>query len=242
MPRPALAALAAVLLAPQLAPAGPLAWTPTTSLTGDRGSGYVYLGMYARPDSYDPVTDRDIWRYGSIHGHLHTDAGGTIQTGATRVRLGHIGYGGTDEYDVGFYWNDPLDQPRGAGPQDGVPLPGGTLDAGFRAGLTLKDEASGQLVTFGLTGTVYMAADPALSVSSIDFSGDRQQGRAGRNVYTVEFGTEPGVGVSWLVADVSVAPAAATPEPGTAALAAAGLLAAGRWLRRPARPRGRSYA
>jgi hypothetical protein len=212
-PRAAWAAFLVTLLIPQFASAGPIGWGYTARFEGDENPDLIYLGTHARPDATEP----DGFRHGIIYGTLITPNGSGAYSGPARFRIGQLSNSG-----VGVLWYD-----------GGSPPPGG-LSIGFRADLAVRDTATGQTGVFTVYGSGGITNDPMMSsfaVSlSLDGNADQEQVIGGSR-YRVHFDAvadpDGGAGV---VADVQ--PVAATPEPGTLALAGLGLGVIGSRLRR----------
>jgi len=213
------AACVILFLAATAVYAGPIPWSYSATLTGDRGSDYVYDGYGARIDVMEPGG----FRYYVGYAHLGVaDNPGTL-FGQQQF---HLGFANSSS----FFWNtDPGAIP--ASPFDDAPVPGGRVDSLFQATLTIRDETSGESKTFAVGGAAQpMDSYLGLPVSLWLNSNTTFNQVIGSNDYRLQFDTQnlkdrtgPNGIESWLTADVQVSPVA-TPEPSSIVLAAVGLI------------------
>jgi hypothetical protein len=197
-------AVAAALLAfPSLAAAGPIQWDYRANVTGEDGGPYFYLGLHARPDSEEPGGIRT----GDILGRPRTDNPSGSASGSQSIPIATLS-------DINVVWND-------------VPFQRGPTPDHFRVDFTITDRASGESGTVTAYGAGEIQSDPMLFDFVLwwhVFEWSDQELTLGGNRYQIHFTTPPELGdAPTLSADVTVGPAAATPEPGTFALAGLGL-------------------
>jgi len=213
------AACVALLLVSTAVQAGPIPWSYSATLTGDRGSAYVYDGYGARIDVLEPGGFRYYVGYARVG--VAENLG--VMDGSQQFHLGFAN-------QSGFFWNPDL----GSIPSsqfDNAPLPGGHVDSAFQAALTIHDETSGDSKTFFVGGTA-QSSDSYLGLPvSLWLNSDGTFHQViGGNDYHVQFGVDnlndrvgPDGIESWLTADVQASPVA-TPEPSTLVLATVGLI------------------
>jgi hypothetical protein len=219
-----IAAGVVLFLAATAVHAGPISWTYSATLTGDRGSAYVYDGYGARIDATEPGG----FRYYAGYAHLGVAANSGAMAGTQQF---HLGFANSSA----FFWNTDLGTAP-VSPFDDAPVPGGRVDSSFQATLTIRDGASGDSKTFSVGGTA-MSSDSYLGLPvSLWLSGQNASPGIlvdqiiGQNDYRIRFDTEnlsdrtgPDSVESWLSVDVQVSPVA-TPEPATLVLATIGLI------------------
>jgi len=193
------AAFLTLLAAPQLAAAGPIGW----SIRGEpdpAGIGYfVPLGPY---DAVGPEGERTTYyALADLPGAM-SDTGHDTTTG---VRVGGLSKQAYHLFTI--------------------PPPGSATFNPFSWKVSVTDTASGEtgVVFFPITASLATGM-PDLTNSEVVLSGSGEGAfRLGRNDYALRLSTTESETGLWVVADVSVAPTANTPEPGTLALAGLGL-------------------
>lgn len=197
-------ATAALLALPQLAGAGPIAWEMRGDIDHSRLGTEFYLGTVTRP-----VGDGEATETFHAYGQMPE---GLLPVGAGSQNYINLGVQSKRGYRLGA-----------AAPTD--PALGNTVP--FNVWVT--DAASGE--TGHLSFTLYgflLTGGPYGGNSEFVFGG--VGGGAlllGGNRYDVQLKTGDSESNTWVYANLTVAPATATPEPGTFALAALGLGAAG---------------
>jgi hypothetical protein len=192
-------AVLALLAAPQLAAAGPIEWSIRGAPDVDPPASLVFLGVY---DAYG--LDGKPTPYYALAG-LPEGMSGVGQDTMTGVRVGVLS---KQAYQL-FY----------------IPPPGILTDNPFTWKVSVTDTASGEtgVVSFPITATL-ARGNADLTNSEVFLSGSGEGAfRLGRNEFAVRAWTSESETGLWVVANVGVAPAAATPEPGTLALAGLGL-------------------
>jgi hypothetical protein len=204
--RAALATLALLAL-PQFAAAGPIEWGYLASFDPD-GGGRLGLGRtVVGPDGVLEIV-------ASLRGE-DLEAPGF---GSQRIRIGSL-------LDIDVTTDDGFQMPS---------------RQQFVSDLTITDFASGESGKVTVFGTgKYLGDDLLLDrrvMLELGAGSDRRELTLGGNRYDIAYSIVQGEDdrISTLVADVTVSPTAATPEPGTLALAGLGLCGLGlvRRLRR----------
>lgn len=212
MPRscsaPVVGAVLALLLAPQFAAAGPIEWSFRADPDPSMYWGIVSIGTY---QATGPEGERTTY-----YAYANTPEGlmGVGHDSMTDVRVGVL-----SKQAYNLYTSPP---------------PGANTANPFTWNVWLTDAQSGEtgVASFQITASL-LTGMPDLSNSEVALSGSGGGAfRLGNNDYSVRFSTGESETGLWVLADVSAAPTATTPEPGTLALAGVGLAAVGLRLRR----------
>lgn len=226
MKRYGLAVLAGFFMS-AVAVAGPIEWTYTATLGGDRGAAHVAAGRGGRPDMTEPNGMREYFGYTE----LTTAPFAGPQAGNALLTIGSLpGYSN-------FYW---LNESESAPP----------IDENYLAAVTITDTASGESGTVSVIGPAVssdaylgLPADLDLpAVSQIRFQ-PAYELVLGGNTYRVwfaenkvDFNPNANPGASWtrldVIAEVEVVSPLSTPEPATLLLAGVGVAVVGLAMRR----------
>jgi hypothetical protein len=212
-----IAAIFTLLFWATAATAGPISWSYSATLSGDRGDASVYDGYGVRLDASEPGGVRYYVGYTQLGVAANL---GTLQ-GSQNIHLGFANHSG-------FFWNDPIDQ---------APVhPLGGVDDTFLGTFTIHDDASGLSKTISFGGTAssqdsYLGLPASLWLNNPNSnSGIMVDEIIGHNEYQILVDTEnlqdpvgPDQVESWVTADVKVSPVQ-TPEPSSIILAAVGLI------------------
>jgi hypothetical protein len=195
------------------ATAGPIQWSYTPTLIGDRGHSTIYVGFGVRPDAQSP----DGWMHYTGYATLTPSGPQPGEAGSASVLVGGTGYSSliwdNDDGRFGLYESD--------------------LDQHFRASVTITDDKSGQTGTFTITGSGD-SGDSWLGLAPwLNLDGTEPADQViGGNRYRVQFRTQQeyrpspeGPTLGQVFADVQVM--AATPEPATLVLAGLGVVGIG---------------
>jgi hypothetical protein len=233
---PGCGAVLALLLAPSLAPAEPIGWSYTVKLEGDDGGPYAHFGTATHYWYIPPTFPGEQGQEGqtdyqmianvraSSEGHLFGSAVGLAYVDGAGLYITSLGVGDVRAYDLGDEWAS------GVSPTFWFRVR--VTDDASAESRDLSYRASGGASGYFLTGH---------GATSVHIEDRTDTFTLGENRYTVRPRVRSSESAEHVELDVEVGPAAATPEPGTLALAGVGLAPlmgafARRFRRRPATP------